>query len=281
MLVDGDVINDLFNLSHPTAFIDRYRFPYGSDLENSFYTYNGDYLLRNFKERDRYYEPLEVAVTNALFDATNRQLKVKVKAKVYDTLSGNFRFNLYLTEDSVKAYQGCAEPDENQYYHSHVLRHMFGGTWGQVNSLPSKLYPTQDNDYEFTYTIPGNYKLNHLTLIAMVKKFDNDKMNSRVINSKKISFNNAIKLTNVETAFKEDEVQVYPNPSSDKIVIDYVNTSKESVNGEIIDMNGKLVRGFSFSGNSTTLNISNLPNGVYTIFLRQKDKVGSYQIIKN
>lgn len=279
---EGDTLNDLYQLAHPNVFFDRFLFPYKIDLENNFFVQNNIYQLRNMKERDRYYEPLEVFVAQAMFDSSSRLLKVKLKAKVYDTISKNYRFNLYVTEDSIKGYQGCYTPP-NDYYHSHVVRKMAGGTWGSINSLPAIMYPAVDYFYEFTYTIPVNYKLQHLTLIPLVQQFDNDKMNSRIINSSKINFNNAIALTpNFVASVDPQKIQFYPNPATDKLIIEMKGSLEKPIYAEVIDAAGKVVKQFTVKEQKQEVNISDLPPSTYTLKMNSVSYQNiSYQFIKN
>jgi|GEM_PF-2327952 len=279
---EGDTLNDLYQLAHPNVFFDRFLFPYQTNLENDFFILNNVYQLKNMKERDRYYEPLEVAVLQATFDSSTRLLKVKLKAKVYDTISKNYRFNLYVTEDSVKGYQGCYTPP-NDYYHNHVVRKMIGGTWGSINSLPAIMYPSVDYFYEFTYTIPASYKLQHLTLIPLVQQFDNDKMNSRIINSSKISFKNAIALSpSFVASVDQQKIQIYPNPATDKLIIEMSESFKKTMYAEVINVAGKVVKQFIIKEQKQEVNIADLPPSTYTLKINSvTNKNINYQFIKN
>ncbi|HTN47094.1 MAG TPA: Omp28-related outer membrane protein [Flavipsychrobacter sp.] len=277
---EGDTLNDLFQLAHPTVFFDRYVFPYNTLLENNFFTMNGEYQLRNMKERDRYYEPLEVSVYSASFNTATRLLKVKLKAKVYDTIADNYRFNLYLTEDSVKAYQGCHTPNANDYYHMHVVRKMLGGSWGQSSSLPATLYPNQDYFYEFTYTVPANYNINKMDMIGMVQRYSTDKLNSRIINSANIHFTNALLLSTDDLASNPFGFSIYPNPATDKIAVTGELLKNQPADIVISDFNGKIVKYLAVNDLKDAIDIADLSAASYVLTIKQGNKKQSFKFTK-
>lgn len=275
---DGDAINDMFSLAHPNVFFDRFLFPYALDLENHFFTLNDVYQLRNMNERDEYYEPLQVSFVSATFDQNSRAFKIKLKAKAYDTLAGDLRFNLYLTEDSVKGYQACA-PDPNNYYHNKVLRHMFGGTWGKQSSLPSVMYPAQEQTYEFNYTMPANYKTNQLNLVGLVQTYNRDSTKRRIINSVKMRFPDALTLA-VSHTTANAAVAVYPSPADDQLHISIKPFTGQPVAASMTDINGRTVRRITINKTDTELDIADLNTGIYFIRMVQDGVARSFKVTK-
>ena len=74
---------------------------------------------------------------------------------------------------------------------------------------------------------------------------------------------------------KEKLLSVYPNPTKEKIYID----KKLIVNSIcLFNLNGKLIQ--SFEKNSTTLNLSNIPNGQYILKIETPKGVFNESIIK-
>jgi hypothetical protein len=276
---DGSTVNALYQLAHPAVFFDRFKFVYAYTLDRGFYNDASGYHLEELWERERYYSPVEVSVAAATFNASSRLLKVKVKAKFYDTVAGDYRFNLYLTEDSVKAWQGCATPDPYDYYHMHVVRHMAGGPWGQSGTISSPSYPGQEKSYEFTYTVPATYKTNRIEMIALVQAYNADSTKRTVLNSSKMKFGAALALGIEDAASNSKRINVYPNPATDKITIGvdgaYVNTK-----AEIVDVHGRLIRTITLTQEETEVNISQLASGTYMLKLMSGEKATTVELIK-
>ncbi len=247
---------------------DRIKFPYLPDIMTGYFTLNNVYQLREFGRREVMYEPLGVSIAYMLLDTTSRLLRVRVKAKAVDTIAGDLRFNLWITEDSIKAYQAEA-PDPNNYWHSHVLRSFVGGQWGVAGSMPKKLLPGQEVAYDFQYTVPSGYVLKRLQAIGLVQAFDNDKFARRIINSasaratQKLSVASSNTLTNV---------QVYPNPAKDRI---WVKALGENMQLCIYDGLGRLMLEQSLDSGYGSVDLKGLPAGHY--LLRLTDENGHFE----
>lgn len=278
---EGDTINDEFQLPHPNVFFDRYTFPYAYTQQRGFYTLDDVYDLTDMHERERYYQPVEVSFSSAGFDNASRLLKVKLKAKAYDTLSGDLRFNLYVTEDSIKAYQACAVPDPNNYYHMNVLRRMCGETWGKSGSLPATLMPGQEVFYEFNYTVPQSYVLNHLHLIGLVQQYSSDTSKRWILNSAKISFGNALTLDVQEMTNSSDRgVHIFPNPVTGKAYMDIPQFSGNAIDASLTDITGKQLKRIIISGPHTEIEMHDLSSGIYFINLVLDGRQRTFKIIK-
>lgn len=76
-------------------------------------------------------------------------------------------------------------------------------------------------------------------------------------------------------------ISVYPNPTTDylNIKIDANNSSNWDV--KVLDMNGRIVRNTTFSGNAYNMNISEFATGIYTLKLvSDKGEIQNIRIIK-
>lgn len=277
---EGSAVNAVFNLAHPAFFFDRYKFVYANSLDRNIYLMNGSDYLEDMNERDRYFEPVEVSFFSSSYDATARLLKVKLKARFYDTVTGDLRFNLYVTEDSVQAWQGCAVPDPYQYYHKHVLRKMCGGSWGQQGSIPATVLPGQDKFYEFTYTIPATYKLNHLDVIGLVQRYDADSTQRTILNSVKASFNNVLTLGSDGITNRNIELRVFPNPVGDFVFVELPNDTKET-EVHVVSADGKIVVARRImNGAKNKVDVSFLPPGIYSLVVVLDDETCTRTFVK-
>jgi type IX secretion system substrate protein len=68
---------------------------------------------------------------------------------------------------------------------------------------------------------------------------------------------------------KSEDVQVYPNPSANKLVLKTGAISKARVN--IINTSGKAVAQLDTQSHETSLNLSGFPNGKYLLEVWTKD----------
>jgi len=131
---------------------------------------------------------VDVNVTYNLNEST-RQLIVKVYANMIQTVYDPLRFNVIITEDSVSGegtgwdqsnyLTNRAGYENNPYYnlpskivgyqHMKVVRTYLGGAWGVLGSFTKPANQGQVFTHEFTYTIPDEFKLQHLHIIGLVQ----------------------------------------------------------------------------------------------------------------
>ena len=82
-----------------------------------------------------------------------------------------------------------------------------------------------------------------------------------------------------------NELVVYPNPAKGKINIDCMNTSSEKVGISLISAGGKRMLTESFSvlpgQNTMSLNIEDIPSGIYFIRLKTENEIIYKKIIVN
>jgi hypothetical protein len=86
--------------------------------------------------------------------------------------------------------------------------------------------------------------------------------------------------TDVHLVSETNDVNIYPNPAKDKIEI-YSSSITSTINLQIFDLNGKLVKHINEVGNQP-INISGLTNGVYVVKLNSQtfSKLAKLMIIK-
>lgn len=72
------------------------------------------------------------------------------------------------------------------------------------------------------------------------------------------------------------KINIYPNPANDKIEIEGLQTGQI----EIMDLNGKHIKNVNVSNTKTSINISKLSNGVYSIRIKTDDGVIIKKLVK-
>jgi hypothetical protein len=71
---------------------------------------------------------------------------------------------------------------------------------------------------------------------------------------------------------------ISPNPASTSTKLDFVNTNNETLSLEVVDMNGRVVQSVKVSGNTHSLNVSDLSSGSYTIVVRSGNTIQTKQL---
>jgi hypothetical protein len=70
--------------------------------------------------------------------------------------------------------------------------------------------------------------------------------------------------------------KIYPNPTKDNITIEF----PEKAIAQIIDMQGRIVKEFNIGSPSTTINISDLSNGLYSVKVFSEKTFSVGKIVK-
>ncbi len=238
---EGDAMENILGTStHPTVTFDHFNFPV-EGMVHSFYTLNGQKYLDHLGRREEYLEPVEVKFNTLVLDKVARTITTEISAKFYDDVNKELRFNLYVLEDSVMAYQSSA-PNPNNYYHSKVMRTALGGAWGLANSIPNPALTGQTYTHQFTYTVPANYDMQKLRLIALVGEYGAGKYQRKTYNSAKVILKDYWDTPlSVASQNREAGIRVYPNPASDYLNIkfeDHIRPSYLSIQ----DVSGRVIQ---------------------------------------
>jgi hypothetical protein len=78
------------------------------------------------------------------------------------------------------------------------------------------------------------------------------------------------------------QCSVYPNPTTDYLVLKVENFDMENLSYQLIDINGKHLENKKITGNETSIVMSNLVPAIYFLKVTQNSKeVKSFKIIKN
>jgi hypothetical protein len=73
---------------------------------------------------------------------------------------------------------------------------------------------------------------------------------------------------------KENNIQIYPNPTIDNIIIE--SLQKSAI--EILNIQGQLIKTLATTGNKTNIDVSAFPSGVYVVQVKSEKvyKVGKF-----
>lgn len=292
----------------PSATIDRVFF----DGEEELGTNRGswkDYTIARYGQLS----PATVSATS-MFDAVSRELNVTVTAKFYGPISGDFRLNAYVVEDSVVGtgsgynqsnaynsvsghpYQGAGTTIVG-YVHRNVERKALGGTWGTSGVIPATTVNEGEYTQSYTYTIPATYNVDHCRVVAFAHEFNNNFKSGKneILNAVSVPLNGA-RTQNATPAVYTDinspesavtRLSVYPNPANEVIYLDYIMNGDATTSFEVYDLMGKLVSSIptmeQSAGNYTISIATNaFANGVYFVVAKNNNQTaGSIKFVIN
>ncbi|WP_276135129.1 Omp28-related outer membrane protein [Polluticoccus soli] len=261
--------------THPGPVFDRYKFNFFKSFRASYYA--TPFSIDGYGERERYFERVQVYFKSVNYNSATRELKMKLAAKAWVGFSEELRFNVYLTEDSVKGYQAAA-PDPANYYHNHVLRAMLGGAWGKAGSIPSSMSKNDEAEYDFTYTVPSNYNTSKMHLIALVQAYDQNIIGRRIVNSEHKTFAEALDIKDATPAANL-QFNVYPNPATDVLKISFGTALPKPVELTLEDIAGR-VYGTQQVQADAELNLQHLAPGTYLLRIDDGQVVHTHNVIK-
>lgn len=254
---DGDSVLATFLWGHPTAMVDRIKFPDQNRVS---------LLSSQWKSKiaQRKLDPLDVTIgASSAYDVNSRNLTVTVNGDVLWGLMGDVRVNLYLVEspvsgtglgwDQLNGYnningnplQGLGDPIVG-YQHKWVLRDMLGGPWGETGIIPNPAPTGSQFAHTFTTTLDPKWDDSKMYLIALVQRYNTDKFQRTVLNAVKLGLNESILANASEAIDYADEIAIYPQPMVNEAWVRIPGHEAEEL--RIFDLQGRLMRTDALDG---------------------------------
>lgn len=212
-------------------------------------------------------EPAVVSVDiMGAYNPNTRMLDATVNVKFVSAIpSGNWRINLFLVEDSVIGYPGlgpfkgwdqhCYDAQWANtnypgmfdgtsiigYPHRHVMRKALLGDWGKSGVIPA--VPVTGQLYTSSVSIPVDtaYHDNHLSLVAFVSSYGSTKADKFVLNANEVDVTAAFSTGMDATQATMPSFEVFPNPASEILYINYSATQKEDIKFSLMNLSGKTI----------------------------------------
>ncbi len=230
---------------------------------------------------------------NGSYNPSTRNLNFSVTATFLQPLAAaDRRISCYLVEDSVIGSgtgwdQKCYDANfANLYYpgqynagtsyislypHRYVQRTpLSGGTWGTPAIIAT--IPVINTPYSTlnTFTIPTNYNVNRLKIVAIVANQGANKFDRKVLNTADIPLAN-LSTTSLDEPAAVSNITLFPNPAQETTLLRFEKLTTDDISIRIFDMAGKLVK--------TIDEGTSLPKGFYAIQLSTSDlQNGMYQV---
>jgi hypothetical protein len=295
---NGDSINANV-YAYPSGFFDRYPFP----DDDGFWGYTDRTEWESYTlDRHDNGAPCDVSV-QYIFNPSTRALTATVQTNFYGDFNDNFRFNLFLTEDSVSEGTG-SQWDQHNYYssqssayggpshpyytlpdpiigyqHRHVCRAMLGGPWGSPGSIPSSVTDGSSYTTSYNYTIPSNWDTSKIVLIGMVMRYDPDYQQRYIYNSVMVPLVNP---TGIASGESNSSIELYPNPGKEIFHLNITTATAGQIGWKIYDLSGALVsernpEQVSMGIHYNAIDASRLPSGIYFVDVNVN---GEHHVIK-
>ena len=89
-------------------------------------------------------------------------------------------------------------------------------------------------------------------------------------------------ITSITDVAIDLKAQVYPNPTTDQLVLSIGNQELKNFQYVLVDIQGKRLKSDRINNTATTINVSKLSNGTYFLRILSNNKqIKTFQIVKN
>lgn len=302
---EGNALTADYSSQLPSATIDQYSFSNTKVAldKNSWNSY--------ISQRQAMRVPATVTLTNVNYNATTQEINATVAATFYGDVKGDYRLNLYVKENNVygpgsdnsdnqwnqysNLYAIPSSPyyqlgtylnpttyllNSSEYMHQYVINTIAGGAYGVSGIIPSNGNTAgQTYTATFSYTLPiptgGEFRYNadNIYLIGLLTEYNTDVTKREVVNAceAKLTLNPESAVGIKETSNIATELNLYPNPSSDVVYLNYNLNTQQTVSIQVYNTLGELV--YIENANELAgkvihpLNLKNIPQGNYSIVL--------------
>lgn len=299
LFAEIDTIADAFTNGAPKACIDRVKFStdavVATDRAN-WSTHVGTQQAQT--------AAVEV-IANGAYNPTTKMAYLSVSA-VFDsplTAEGDFRFNVFVVEDSLVGptgsynqsnyfnntaghyYQGAGQPILN-YAHRHVTRAVLSSAWGTSNIIPVSPVVGETYAAEYSFEVPADYVEKNVRFVVFITDFSNSTTKRTVLNANQSSLLSLPQITaTTQIPTTVQTLRLAPNPVQQTTVLTLESTETQTVQLSILDVTGRNIGGTSTwelqaGENQKSINVAHLPKGIYFLQLFNQKTNTTTRIIK-
>jgi hypothetical protein len=231
----NSIITALGFSAYPTGIVDRVS---GIIDRGSWYAF--------MNSRWNIWSSVRISITK-LYDDGTRTLSATVSVTPGTQLTGMYKINLILLEDSLFYPQtgnsGC--PGASVYRHDHVVREMINGYLGQDLNTGSPWPSGQTISTVLNYTVPSTFLPRQCKLVAVVYKVGSPLSSAAEIQQAEQwdvpgTISSVEGTLTVPTSFAVS--QNYPNPFNPSTNIDYAVSKPSFVSVKVYNLLGQEVR---------------------------------------
>lgn len=228
-------------------------------------------------------QSLDLKISNLLTNTVSRTFEFDLDIDFITTPSaGEYRVSYILVEDWVygepqSSYYNDVEGHPLfglgnliwDYAHRNVVRQIVDDAWG--SPLDDLINPTESTSITAGMKIPisEDYKIENMAIVCVVSKYNpNNIQDIEVLQAVKMNLSEG-SMTSSEDLDNDPSIELYPNPSNGEFMIKAKNKIEELA---IFNATGILMTTFKDVENQEQINLSNLPEGIYTAQFRIENK---------
>lgn len=230
--------------------------------------------------------PAEVDLVTS-YDAASRTITAEITTSFYTALNNtDYRLSLIVVEDNVTGTPKDDYKQKNDWYNGNlgamggfenkphfvympydrVAISMLGGYTGVANVVPDNITDGETASYTFTYNLPNNSDPDEVWIVGLLI----DGKTGFIINANEQKLGSNLAVENpIHMTVKH--IKMYPNPTSDILMVSFDLKESTDVNLTVYGMMGKRIKKRvlnNLSGNQNIqLDVSNLATGEYLVAL--------------
>lgn len=313
MALSGDPFNAQFISSFPGATIDRKVWTHTSTSQNV----NRGYWATDVGAQDATTPNFQIDMLG-LYDSVTRTVTLTVTAKALAALTGNYRINAYVIEDSITNagsnkqhsymystssswfYNQCESPcpgypcsscanlPDSIYSHMHVVTKILaagGSIWGDTAFTNPAINTTKSKTY--TYVIPTTTPSKYVKVVGLVQKYGTTTTDREIQNAaiaKVRLMKKSVAGIDDKTSLA-DNIEISPNPAVGYVHVATALNTPSEVKITITNTVGKVVSEHLYTPNGTmfseNISVADLSNGLYILnFVSGDQSVSSKFIVE-
>ncbi len=273
---DVSALTDAFVGGFPAGMVDRYLFDGASEVATS----SRQAWPPQVVERQAT-TSLGIIEASNTYDVNSRLLTVDVTATFLANLSGDYRVNVYIVEDSVTGtgagynqknaynnvsghpYYQAGNPIQN-YYHRDVVRYFMGGAWGKAGVITNPIAELTPYNTTFSYTLPAAWNANKVHLVAVIQKYGASPNDREIINALELELNSS----------EENDATIVENVATVDLTSITHSVCGGGKEGSIfVDANGCTDCNFTWSNGGTGNVAYDLSPGTYTVTMENNSGI--------
>ena len=210
---------------------------------------------------------------NAVVDTATRKLFVEVEMYYTGTQTVSFnKLNVAVLQDNIFGSQSGASSynpahgNDNNYNHKHILRHMPLGAWGEkINDIEPGTFVRNTVNYTLPENIQGvELKIKDLDIAVFITEDKQEVLNTTHMKP----------ILGSATSIKEFSIKpidLYPNPTNDKLNVEFEIRKASDVNIKLHNLLGQTVldenKTFSSGQRKFQVDVNSLETGIYILEL--------------
>lgn len=224
---------------------------------------------------------------NAVVDTATRKLYVEVEIFYNEDQDVDFnRLNVAVLQDDIIGSQSGAssfnpaDGTDAEYKHKHILRHLPTGQWGEkIDSISVGTFVYKQVFYNLPDDIQNvDLKIEDLDIAVFVTEDRKEVLNATHMKPK---MGSATSITEPTTSV--ESIDIYPNPTIDKINVEFEVRKVSNINFKLYNLLGQNVlshqKMFSAGHSKQQIDVSGFVSGIYFLKLQNGDHSTTHKII--